>query len=87
MGDEVCSQAAAWEVYDDWLRNGGVTYLEEPPLLESEFRSLTQSRTISPKEWADAYLAAFASMSELCLVTFDRGFQGKTKELLILRPK
>jgi uncharacterized protein len=86
MGNEVVSQSGAWNVYEDWLREGGATYLEEPPSLEGAFRSLTQSRNAAPKDWADSYLAAFASVSELCFVTFDRGFQGKANELLILRP-
>jgi hypothetical protein len=86
MGDEVQSQAGAWNLYDDWLQEGGASYVEEPPLVEAAFRSFTQSRNIAPKDWSDSYLAAFASVSGLQLVTFDRGFQGKIKQLLILRP-
>jgi len=86
MGDEVLSQAAAWRVYDDWLRDGGALYLEEPPTVERTFRFLTRSSQVAPKDWADSYLAAFAAESELCLVTFDRGFQGKTRHLQILQP-
>jgi uncharacterized protein len=86
MGDEVVSQAAAWRLYDDWLRDGGVFYIEEPPTLESAFRSLTWSNRIAPKDWADSYLAAFASESELTFVTFDQGFHGKVKRLIVLTP-
>lgn len=86
MGDEVMNQAEAWNIYDDWLQEGGAAYVEEPPSVEEAFRSFTQSRNAVPKNWADSYLAAFASVLDLRLVTFDRGFQGRIKQLLILRP-
>jgi uncharacterized protein len=86
MGDEVLSQAGAWRLYDDWMREGGASYIEEPPTVEAMFRSFTQTRNVAPKDWTDSYLAAFASASDLQLVTFDRGFQGKIKQLTILRP-
>ena len=86
MGDQVLSQAAAWKIYDDWLLEGGASYLEEPPSIEGMFRSFTETRNIAPKDWADSYLAAFASVADLRLVTFDRGLEGKTDHLLILRP-
>lgn len=86
MGDEVLSQTAAWRMYDDWLRDGGVSYLEEPPTLESAFRSLTRSSLIAPKDWADSYLAAFALESDLTFVTFDQGFHGKVRHLIVLKP-
>jgi toxin-antitoxin system PIN domain toxin len=86
MGDEVLSQAGAWNVYDDWLREGGASYVDEPPTVERTFRSFTQSRNVAPKDWADSYLAAFASDTDLRLVTFDQRFQGKIGQLLILRP-
>ncbi len=60
--------------------------MEEPPQVEKSFRSFTQSHSVAPKDWADSYLAAFASAAELRLVTFDRGFQGRIAKLLILRP-
>ena len=86
MGDEVLSQAAAWNLYDDWLQEGGAAYLEEPASVEQAFRSFTQSRNAAPKDWADSYIAAFASVLDLQLVTFDRRFQGRTKQVLILQP-
>ena len=86
MGDQVLSQANAWKIYDDWLHEGGASHLEEPPSVEGIFRSFTQTRKVAPKDWADSYLAAFASVADLRLVTFDQGFQGKIEQLLILRP-
>jgi toxin-antitoxin system PIN domain toxin len=86
MGDEVLGQAAAWSVYDDWLREGGASCLEEPPSLEGTFRSMTQSKQAASKDWADSYLAAFATAAGMQLVTFDRAFYGRLENLLILKP-
>lgn len=60
--------------------------MEEPAGLETEFRSLTKHPAPPPKQWAYAYLAAFASVAGLKVVSFDSGFKGKARnlELLIL---
>lgn len=84
MGDEVLGQAAAWNLYDDWLREGEASCVDEPSSVEGVFRSLTRSTKITPKDWADSYLAAFATASEMQLVTFDHAFQGRLDNLLIL---
>jgi toxin-antitoxin system PIN domain toxin len=84
MGDEVLSQTKAWNYYDDWLTEGAALFLEEPALVESTFRSFTHSRNSSSKDWADSYIAAFASILGLRLVTFDKGFERKLNNLLIL---
>jgi toxin-antitoxin system PIN domain toxin len=86
MGDEVLGQAAAWNLYDKWLEEGGALYMEEPPSIESAFRPFTQSRNAAAKDWADSYLAAFATAAGLRFVTFDQAFQGKVKQLLVLKP-
>jgi uncharacterized protein len=84
--DEVMTQSQAWQVFDRWLTDGRVLFLEEPPNLDVLFRSLSRQNHPSPKTWADSYLAAFASAADLRFVTFDKGFQGKIQRLLILRP-
>jgi toxin-antitoxin system PIN domain toxin len=84
MGDDVLDQRAAWVVYDRWLAKEHVTFLAEPDGVDRRFRELTRSSRSSPQSWADAYLAAFATVSELTLVTFDRGFKGRVKPLLLL---
>ena len=84
MGQEVMSQAEAWAVYDQWITAGGAELLEEPPGLERRFRALSRSRHASPKQWADAYLAAFADASQVTLVTFDHAFRGKAKPVTLL---
>ena len=84
MGDQVLNQSEAWVIYDQWMKDDRVDFIEEPIGIEPRFRALTHGRQAAPKAWADAYLAAFADASELTLVTFDRAFRGKVKPLILL---
>jgi hypothetical protein len=83
MGRDVLNQREAWQAYDKFLA-GGVRLLEEPPALEDQFRRLTRHTTSSPKEWADAYLAAFAIGGSLQLVTFDKALATKARGSILL---
>jgi uncharacterized protein len=83
MGRDVLNQREAWQAYDKFL-DGGVRFLEEPPTLEDRFRQLTRHASSSPKEWADAYLAAFAMADGLVLVTFDKALAAKAKGAILL---
>jgi len=82
--DQAKNQQDAWKAYDRWLEDDRVEFLDEPGGIETQFRALTQSPQASPKDWADSYLAAFAHTSRLTVVTFDRAFQSKAKDLLLL---
>lgn len=82
--DEARTQQQAWRAYDSWTEDERVEFLAEPIGLEEQFRALTRSQRASPKEWGDAYLVAFAEAAGLAVVTFDRTFQSKTKDLLLL---
>ena len=84
MGADVLSQAQAWHVYDGWLGDDRILLLDEPPLMEAPFRALSQQKRPSPKDWADAYLAAFAATAGVRLVTFDQAFRGKAVDVLLL---
>jgi hypothetical protein len=84
MGAEVMSQRQAWTVYDHWLQDERVEFLDEPSGLDGRFRALTRSRQAAPKVWADGYLAAFASAARLTLVTFDRGLRAKAQPAVLL---
>jgi uncharacterized protein len=86
MGDEAMSQKKAWSIYDGLLKDGRVLLVDEPAEIEAAFRSLTQSSHPSPKQWADAYIAAFAQTSEMTLVTFDRALKLRVKHAILLRP-
>ena len=84
MGEDVLTQREAWAVFDRWLRDDRVGFLEEPHGLDRRFRALTRLASASPQTWADAYLAAFADTAQVTIVTFDRAFRGKTKQLILL---
>jgi toxin-antitoxin system PIN domain toxin len=84
MGSEVMTQPQAWQIYDLWLDDPRVAFLDEPSGLEEAFRAYSRRRSPAPKEWADSYLLAFAAISGLRLVTFDKAFRGRTKNLLLL---
>jgi predicted nucleic acid-binding protein len=86
MGDEVMTQPQAWAAYDRWLQDPRVRFVDEPSEIESPFRTLTRRRQPATKDWADSFLAAFATAGELTLVTFDRGLRAKAKSAILLRP-
>jgi toxin-antitoxin system PIN domain toxin len=54
MRDDVMKQTEAWAVYDRWLEDDRVGFLEEPLGIERRFRALTRLKSASPKTWADA---------------------------------
>jgi predicted nucleic acid-binding protein len=83
--DEVMSQTQAWKAYDRWKQDERVSFIDEPPNLELVFRSLSRQSSPNPKNWADAYLGAFAIASDMHFVTFDQAFRGKLENLLILQ--
>jgi len=84
MGDEVMTQPQAWAAYDRWLQDPRVELVDEPPELEPRFRALTRLRQPATKDWADSYLAAFATVGQLTPVTFDKGLGTKAKSAVLL---
>jgi toxin-antitoxin system PIN domain toxin len=82
MGPDILTQRQAWKAYDR-LFTADVIFLAEPETLESRFRLLTHQTASSPKEWADAYLAAFAIETGATLATFDKALAAKAKGLLV----
>ena len=58
--------------------------MDEPTEIEPRFRTLTRLRQPATKDWADSYLAAFAAVGQLTLVTFDRGLRTKVKSIVLL---
>jgi|SRR6516225_3565635 len=84
MGDEVMTQPQAWVAYDQWHQDPRVEFVDEPPEIEARFRALTRLRQPATKDWADSYLAAFATLGQLTLVTFDRGLRAKAKSIIVL---
>ena len=84
MGDEAMTQTAAWTIYDQWLQDNRVSFVDEPSGLDRIFRKFTRSRQAAPKAWADSYLAAFADASQMTLVTLDRAFRRRLSSLILL---
>ena len=62
---------AAWQAVADLPE---VAFLAEPLGMDAMFRSLTNQAKFRASDWTDAYLAAFAKLAGLRLVTFDQGF-------------
>lgn len=84
MQDEVMTQPQAWRAYDRWLQDPRVAFADEPAEIETRFRSLTRRRQPATKDWADAFLAAFATDGQLTLVTFDRGLRSRAGLAILL---
>jgi toxin-antitoxin system PIN domain toxin len=84
--DHAKTQVEAWRAYERWLEDDRIEFLDEPSGFETEFRAITRPGNLSPKDWADSYLAAFARVSGLNLVTFDRALQAKSGDVVPLRP-
>ena len=86
MGEDVLTQAAAWNVFDLFLEDGRNRMMREPRGMEAGFRSRTKLHEASAKQWADGYLAAFAEAAELRLVTFDRALAASAADAHLLSP-
>lgn len=75
MHDDVRTYRQAWEAYDLLTSDSRVVFYSEPDagVIDNELRTLTSGTQSSSGLWSDAYLAAFASVARLTLVTFDHG--------------
>ena len=84
MGEDVLTRAEAWDAFDAFLLNPANRMHAEPSGIDPVFRALSSRPESSTKQWADAYLAAFAEAAGLTLVTFDRALAAKAKGALLL---
>ncbi len=84
MGPGTLTQAEAWQAYDEWIEGAGASLAGEPAGLEELFRRMSSAEQVAPKEWADAYLAAFSQAAEMPLVTFDRALAAKVEGSILL---
>jgi uncharacterized protein len=75
MGEDVVTQKEAWQVYQQLSRDQRAAFLPEPLNLEETWRRLTQGGATATNTWTDAYLAAFASLRGLQIVSLDHGFK------------
>jgi uncharacterized protein len=84
MRDDVLTQAEAWRVFDAFTQVSRAKLIEEPDEIDPLFRHLTNRDEVSTKQWADAYLAAFAEAANVTMVTFDRALAGQLKGAVLL---
>ena len=74
MGQDVLSPVEAWHVYDEWRADDRVIFVPERPEFSEEWRRLGEQIGGGPNVWTDAYLAAFALIANVTVVTSDRKF-------------
>jgi toxin-antitoxin system PIN domain toxin len=74
FGPHALTLREAWQAYDTFRSEPRIAFADEPPGLETQWRSFTQGRSFSPHVWNDAYLAAFAQAAGYEVVTFDKAF-------------
>jgi hypothetical protein len=84
LNEDVKRQSECWGIFDRWIESGEALLLQEPQHLDRPLRARTSAAAVSPKLWADAYLAAFAVAAGLTLATFDRALAGKTRGAVLL---
>ena len=74
MGGTPYSTAQAWQAYQAVIGLPEVTLVPEPPGIEAAMRRFTTEPQFRPADWTDAYLASFAQLADLRMVSFDKGF-------------
>lgn len=76
MGVDVMNQQQAWQAYWRWFEDERIEFYREPeaPEFDRLLQQFSTKTRPSTKLWADAYLAAFAKVSGLTIVTFDQAF-------------
>ena len=84
MQADVLTQSRAWAIYDQLLGQPTVQFLPEPPEVELAFRRRSSHPQASTKQWADAYLAAFAEVAQATLVTFDKALASSERNSILL---
>jgi len=84
MGDEALAERECWALYRRWIAGGKARLESEPAGVGPAFEKRTGGGSSSPKTWTDAYLAAFAEVGNLALVTFDQALARKAKGAVLL---
>ena len=74
MGGTPYSAEQAWQAYQAVIDLPEVVIVAEPQGIEVLMRQHTSAPTFRQPDWTDAYLAAFAHLAGLRMVSFDKGF-------------
>ena len=75
MGGTPYSTEQAWQAYESVIELPEVSFLAEPSGLEPVMQKLTHLANAGTPDWTDAYLAAFANLAHVRMVSFDNGFK------------
>ena len=74
----------AWAVFDTLASDGRVGFFPEWPGLEGLLKTYSNVNQAATNLWGDAYLAAYATVNDATLVSFDKGFAKFPVKALIL---
>ena len=85
MGKDVLSSRAAGRTYRTMIQDERISFHQEPFDLEDEWRKSTSKDVPIPKICIDAYLASFAKLTDMRLVSLDRGVLSLASDALVLR--
>lgn len=72
MANDTASPKDAWRIYDALRTDHRIIFLDELPIIASQWRRESEIAAGGSNMWTDAYLAAFAVSYQAKLVTFDR---------------
>lgn len=74
MGGQPLTVSQAWQAYSSFRRLPEVALAAEPEGCEECLEEWILENTLTPRQWTDAYLAAFAKAGGFRLVSFDGDF-------------
>ena len=74
MGGTPYTTAQAWLAYQAVIDLPEVSIAPEPPGIESAMHKHTTQPRFRNVDWTDVYLASFAQLAGLRVVSFDKGF-------------
>ena len=89
MGGTPYTPLQAWQAYQAVIVLPEISFAPEPFGVEIAMQKLTCLPKPRSADWTDAYLAAFASLAGLRMVSFDKGFKqyGKLNLLMLQAPR
>jgi uncharacterized protein len=74
MGGTPYTIVQAWQAYQTVIDLPEVVFATEPSGIEATMQKYTAGKQFRQADWTDAYLAAFAQLAGLRMVSFDKGF-------------
>lgn len=75
MGGTPYTTEQAWQAYQTVTSLPEVGFASEPSGIEAVMQKYTLRAQFLQADWTDAYLAAFAQLAGLRMVSFDKGFE------------